>query len=309
MSDKTQGVTFQQVSKAASEMNSQGVKPTVRGVMAVTGGKTEVVSKFLRDFFEKRDIEVEKMADEMGSSNVAKLIGGEIQVLVDKRTAQLTEINERQKKLINEQIELLEEKAAECERIKEDADIAIAIANKEANDKIDKAFAKADKAIEAQKLAESESIDAKNRASNLVSNAEQKALALVDAANQRANQAEQETKSLREQVKLLSIDEAKREIEQTEFKVLQEILSKLRLDLAEQKTEAVQFKAENNALNKDVNRLELDNKDYKNQSIEFTKSQTLLIESQKKLTYLQSELAISEREREFLSHALSANKK
>jgi len=305
MADKTQGVSFKLIAKIASEMSAQGIKPTVRGVIAVTGGKTEVVSKYLRDFFNKRDAEVEKMADEMGSSNVAKLIAGEIQVIVDKRTAELSEINERQKKQINEQIELLEEKADENERIKEETENAITKINQEANIKVDNANLKVEKAIASLQLAEKSSAEEKIKAENLVSNAEEKALALVEAANQRANQSEQETKSLREQVKSLSIDEAKREIEQAEFKTLQKILDKLRIELAEQKTEVVKVGAENKAHLKDVSRLESDNKEYKQKTTELTKYQTLLIESQKTLTNLQSELAISERERESLSHALS----
>ena len=95
------GIIFEDIEKVASEMLTQGVKPTVRGVIAVTGGKTEIVSKYLRDFFEKRDLEVSKMSDEIGSSFVTKLIAGEIQLIVDRRAATLAEINARQKEQIN----------------------------------------------------------------------------------------------------------------------------------------------------------------------------------------------------------------
>ncbi len=76
MSTSNVGVTFDQVEKVASEMMAKGIKPTVRGLMQVIGGKTETVTKYLRDFNDKRDAEVSRMADELGSSEIAKLLAG-----------------------------------------------------------------------------------------------------------------------------------------------------------------------------------------------------------------------------------------
>ena len=97
MNETNRGITFEQIEKIASEMLVQGVKPTVRGVIAVSGGKTAIVSKYLRDFFEKRDNVVASMADEIGSGNIAQLIASQMQVIVEKRSAELTQINQRQK--------------------------------------------------------------------------------------------------------------------------------------------------------------------------------------------------------------------
>lgn len=308
MAEQTKGVTFEQVEKVASSMLTQGVKPTVRGIMAVTGGKTEVVSKHLRDFFEKRDTEVSKMADEIGSSSIAKLIAGEIQILVDKRTAELSEIKTRQKETINELVELLEEKEAETERIKKDSLEVIEKEEQESAEKINAANAKAEKAMTAAKQAESESEKSVQRAENLIIAAEEKAKALVDAANKRADLAEQEAASLREQVKLLSIDEAKREIEKTEFDQQKQALEQLRLEFAEQKTGLVEIAAEKRALQKDVDRLEADSKNNKHLSTELAKMQALSVEVQKQLSDVQGKLALSERERESLSSALTVYK-
>ena len=105
MNETNRGITYEQIEKIASEMLVQGVKPTVRGVIAVSGGKTAVVSKHLRDFFEKRDNIVASMADEIGSGTIAKLIASEMQIIVEKRTAELTQINKRQKEQIDEYVD------------------------------------------------------------------------------------------------------------------------------------------------------------------------------------------------------------
>lgn len=308
MSDQ-KGSTFEQVEKIASEMIIKGVKPSVRGVISVSGGKTETVSKHLRDFFDKRDAEVSKMADEIGSSNIAKLIANEIQVLVDKRTAELSEINIRQKEQIDELVELLEEKVQESQIIKKSAD-----------DDIEKANAKTEKAITAQKQAEDDKKELilktditiksiNDKADNSIKTAEEKANVLIESANEQVKQFEQETKSLREQVKQLSIDEAKREIEKAELEKQNQILEQLRIDFADQKTQLVQTMTENKSFLKDLSRLEKDNKENKKLSTELTKIQTQFVESQKQITELHSKLSLSERERESLSNALAISNK
>ena len=320
MKEQTKGTTFEQVEKIASEMLTQGVKPTVRGVISVSGGKTEVVSKHLRDFFEKRDTEVSKMADEIGSSSVAKLIASEIQLIVDKRTAQLFEVTIRQKEQINELVELLEQKAQQIEKIIIDSKEAIDTTNREtsekiekitldAQNKINKAEEKVSIAIEAQKQTETEISEIKLISQNTVQASKEQAQALVDAANKRAEQAEQEAKLLREQVKSLSIDEATRNIEKAEFEKNQQLLDSLRLEYAEQKTEIVRFTAENKALLKDTIRLESENKEYKLLDKELAKFQTQVVESQKIITELSNKLSLSERERESLTIALSQQTK
>jgi len=305
MQEKTKTISFEQIEKVASDMLTQGVKPTVRSVISVTGGKTEVVSKYLRDFFDKRDLDVSKMADEIGSSAVAKLIAGEIQLIVAKRTTQLSEINIRQKEQINELVELLEEKVVASQKIQAEALLSIEVAIKDAQLKIDKANAKAEAAIEAKRIAQTEATEIKLLSDNNIKSEQEKAKALIEVANAKANNAELESKHLREQVKELFIDEAKRDMQQTEFENMKEQLTQLQLAYAEQKTEVVKLSAEKSAIIKDTERLENDNREYKIVDKEYTKLQTQLLEYQKTITQLTNKINLSERERDSLSLALS----
>jgi hypothetical protein len=305
MGEAVKGITFEQIEKVASDMIIQGVKPTVRGIMAVTGGKTEVVSKHLRDFFEKRDNEVPKMADELGGSNIAKLIASEMQIVADRHTTELQEINLRQKEQIDELIELLNERVHDAEQAKADAAAQIEKASRDAAEKVDAATAKAEKTVIAAKQAESDSEKALLKAEGMVQSAREKAEALVEAANKNASLAQQEAVSLREQVKALSIEAAKRELEQVELEEQKKATSQLRIDLAEQKTELVRMIAENKNFQKDIDRLESENSDNKKLAVELSKTQTLYVEAQRQLMDLQNKLSLSDRERDSLATALS----
>jgi len=305
MQEKIRTISFEQIEKVASDMLTQGVKPTVRSVISVTGGKTEVVSKYLRDFFDKRDLDVSKMADEIGSGAVAKLIAGEIQLIVAKRTTQLSEINIRQKEQINELVELLEEKVAEAQKIQADALLSIEVANRDAQQKIEKANAKADTALEAKRIAQAEATEIKLLSDNNIKSEQEKAKALIEVANAKAQNAELETKHLREQVKELFIDEAKRDMQKAEFENMKAQLTQLQLAYAEQKTEVVKLSAEKSAILKDIERLESDNKEYKGIDREYVKAQTQLVEYQKTITELSNKVSLSEREIGSLSLAIS----
>ncbi len=305
MKNKTTGITFEEIEKVASGMLTQGVRPTVRGVISVTGGKTEVVSKYLRDFFAKRDLEVSKMSDEIGSSAVANLIAGEIQLIVDRRTAQLLEINARQKEQIDEYVELLEESLEESQKIKSEALLSIELANKEATKKIEKITEEVFKATELADKKIIETSEIKLLSENKIKSEQEKSIALIEVANTRTEQAIQETKVLRDQVRSLSIDEAKRDIEIAEFKNMKDQLHKLQLLYADEKTIVVKLTAEKNAITKDINRLEYDNTEFKRFEKEYIKSQIQLVEYQKQITELNNKIALSERERESLNMAIS----
>lgn len=316
MREARSGISFEVVERIASDMLMQGVKPTVRGVISVSGGKTEVVSKHLRDFFNKRDTDVAKMADEIGSSSVAKLIAGEIQIIVDKKTAELSQINTRQKEQIDEFVELLEEKVSESEKIKKEALEIVETSKKETAEKIEKITldtatkvkkieAEAKSAIEAKREIEVKIAEIELTTKNSIEASKEQASALIDVANKAAQQAEQEAKLLREQVKSLSIDEAKRDIEKAELLKTKQLFEELRLKYAELNTEVVMHASENKALLKEIARLEDENKTYKELDKELMKSQTQLIESQKNITELSSKLSLMERERESLTSALA----
>ena len=315
MAEQAAGITFDQVEKVASQMITQGVKPSVRGVIAVTGGKTENISKFLRDFFEKRQSEVNKMSDELGSSAIANLLAGEIQVVVDRKTAALQEIITAQKAELDELVELLHEKEKECvyrvEMTEAKADKAV----REAEVEIEKANERAENAetlcsdAEAKvQLAEAEAKDTvvaiEQKTDILIETARSEADSLVRAADKRADKAEQEAVSLREQVKGLSIDQAKREIEQVQYETAQKELVALRQTLSDAKTQVVQLQTQKENQDKETGRLTADLIEIKQDAKALGKTQGQLVEAQTQLSQLKNELALSERERESLALAL-----
>ncbi len=314
--EKTKGITFEEVEKIASGMLLNGIQPTVRGVRSVSGGKSEVVSRHVRDFFEKRDSEVSKMADEIGSGNIAKLIAAEIHTIVEKRTSELSLVNIRQKEQIDELVELLEEQVLVSEKstkeslelvesIKSETTLKIEKITSESLDNIKKSEEVLKAANEEKAKAIAQSAEAQLLSTNAIAASKTQAQALVDAADTRAEKAEQESKLLREQVKALSIDEAKREIEKAEHSKTRQLFEQMRLEHAERNTDLVVQQSENRSLIKDITRLEEDNKEYKQLDKDLSVSQTQLVESQKMITDLNGRLSLSERERESLTLTLS----
>jgi len=296
MEQRVKGISFQTVDKVASEMITKGVKPTVRSVIAVTGGKTEIVSKHLRDFFEKRDDEVTRMSEELGSGSIAKLIAKEMQLLIDKRTAHLLEINARQKEQIDEYVELLEENVRESEKIKDEALSNIENAKRENSQKIDKIREELSKLKEIADTKSLEASEIKLLSKNSIEAEQEKSMALLEVANKRAEEVIQENNLLREQIRTLSIDESKREIEQKEFDTLKNQFHQLQLSNAQEQTKSVKLLAEKDAISQNIERLEKDNREYKVIEKEFMKAQIELLASQKQINELNSKISLLEKE-------------
>lgn len=309
------GVTFEQVSKAATAMLTQGTKPSVRGVMQVTGGKTETVSKLLRDFNDKRNAEVLKMADELGSSKIAQLLADEVQSVVERKTASLQQMISDQKTQLDEAIELLEEKEKDCQHRIEMAEAKATQAINEANDKATKAIERVDvaelaakeasAAIEQAKQDADKAVsDIENKCALLVTNSKSEADSLVNAANRRTDKAEQESAGLREQVTLLTVDQAKREIEKAQHEKTLEQHSTTLNELADKRTLIVQLQTQEENRQSEINRLTNELVDVKADSKLLAAAQGQLVELQRQISQLQSDLSLSERERESLSVAL-----
>lgn len=309
------GVTFEQVSKAATAMLTQGTKPSVRGVMQVTGGKTETVSKLLRDFNDKRNAEVLKMADELGSSKIAQLLADEVQSVVERKTASLQQMISDQKAQLDEAIELLEEKEKDCQHRIEMAEAKATQAINEANDKATKAIERVDvaeltakeasAAIEQAKQDADKAVsDIENKCALLVTNSKSEADSLVNAANRRTDKAEQESAGLREQVTLLTVDQAKREIEKAQHEKTLEQHSTTLNELADKRTLIVQLQTQEENRQSEINRLTNELVDVKADSKLLAAAQGQLVELQRQISQLQSDLSLSERERESLSVAL-----
>lgn len=309
------GVTFDQVSKAATAMLTQGTKPSVRNVIQVTGGKTETVSKLLRDFNDKRNAEVLKMADELGSSKMAQLLADEMQCVVERKTASLQQMIFDQKSQLDEAIELLEEKEKDCQHRIEMAEAKATQLINEANEKaaialerVESAEQKATEAIalseKAKKEADKSISDNENKCDLLVTNAKSEAESLVKAANRRADKAEQECSGLREQVKLLTVDQAKREIEQAQHQKTQEQHSEALSQLASERTTVVQLRTQEESQKSEIKRLTSELIEAKSDSKQLSTAQGQLVELQRQISQLKNDLSLSERERESLSVAL-----
>lgn len=299
------GITYEQVASAAQDILGSGVKLTVRAVIKVTGGKTETVSRFLRDFNDKRDADVASMADELGSSKIAELLASEMQNVVDRKTADLKKIIERLKTDRNEVIDLLEEKENDCVRLVELAEARALTAEKQISEADQKAKS-AQSDLEAVKIDASSQIkQAQQEAESVIKSAEQKSESLVSVANERLEKAETETASLREQIKSLSIDNARFEMEREKFEQENKHNQELRLSLAESNTQNVKLESKNEAQTANIERLTADLIDYKKQASELPKVQTSLLDLERRSSSLQNKISQLESEKDSLSRALA----
>ncbi|OES24458.1 hypothetical protein [Alteromonas macleodii] len=83
--EKKKAVSFEDVENVANNMLTKGLTPSVNAIMDVTGGRRENVAGFLRDFWDKRDETTAKIADEIGSSEIGKLLAAEMHTIVLRR--------------------------------------------------------------------------------------------------------------------------------------------------------------------------------------------------------------------------------
>lgn len=116
---------------------------------------------------------------------------------------------------------------------------------------------------------------------------------MVEAANRRADR---ECVGLREQVTLLTVDKAKREIEQAQHEKTLEQHNVVLGELAQERTLTVQLQATDENRRAEVMRLTNELADIKADSKQLALAQGQLVELQKQLSQLQSELSLSERE-------------
>nr|AKN38539.1 hypothetical protein [Vibrio tasmaniensis] len=173
---------------------------------------------------------------------------------------------------------------------------------------MDSAEQKATEAIalseEVKKEADKSMSDNEQKCDLLVTNAKSEAESLVGAANRRADKAEQESASLREQVKLLTVDQAKREIEQAQHEKTQEQHIETLNQLANERTTVVQLRTQEENRQSEIERLTGELNEIKSDSKQLASAQGQLVELQRQISQLQSDLSLSERERESLSVAL-----
>lgn len=315
MSEK-KSTTFEDVQKVASQMLSQGIKPTVRDVRRLTGGRNETVAEHLNDFNKKRDAEVSKLADEIGSSEIGKLIASEIQSVLDRRTASLNEIISRQESQIEELIGILKENEKECSEQVSLAESESIKAIDDANAKVEKYQNKVNNAEQDKNIAEQQLSEIKIETKNTIASIEQKSQLLIEAAqaeskllisasNKQMEKLDTEASLLRDQVKLLSIDQAKHSLEKEQLKLVQQQLEVLRDEVADAKTKAIVLESQNASLEKDATRLNTELGETKQQARELHIAQTEAVEAQKQISQLQNDLSQSNREKDSLSRSLA----
>ena len=319
-STDSKAVTFQDVERVASDALSQGVKPTVRGIMKVIGGRTETVSDYLNAFNNKREQEQAKIADEIGTTEVGKLLAGELYNMVERKTKALNEKVDRQKEQIEELIELLGEKEADCQSRVDIAEIARDKAIQAADEKVQRMTEKLEAAENQAKEALEQVSSIENESQRRIEQAETKAQALTEAAKSEASAlvnhaekrilaAETESKNLRDKVSELTLGEAKHQLQMEQLAAANKRLDEMEEALSEAKTQVIELRSERNGLDKDVARMDKENEALKVKIERIGDAQSQLIEAQKIVSQLQRELSQSERERESLSQALAANSK
>lgn len=256
---KESSVSFDDISRVASEMLLNGIMPTVRTVINQTGGKTSSVSQFLKDFFAKREMEINSVANEIGSTNMGKILAAEVQSLVHKKTEELQQSKTSTETLLEESIGLLKDNERELELFKAKTDKELEEIKEDAINKISLANLKVAKAEKLQASHEKTMSELQESLKSSIKVAEQKASALIESADKRTLQAEQETATLRLQVKDLSIDEATRKIERTQYEKMEKALNAIILEKSDQNSVIVRLETEKEYLMKDISRLDQKN--------------------------------------------------
>lgn len=307
MAKKGEGVTYENVATVIQNMLNSGVNPSVKAIRDLSGGKTEIVSRFKNEFFDKRDMEVSMMADELGSSNIASLLADEMQMVVDRKTSALSDIVARQKEQLKEVNELMDEKESDCIHRIELAQAEAHKATQEAEARIEANHAQLVAAQDAKTNAEKQMQEAQKQANSAVEDANKRAEALVHAANIEKDKAQTNVAKLESINKSLLVDQAKHELKAADFEQNKKQLADIRVEFAESKTLLVKAETQKLGLEKDVMRLESDLSESKIISDKLSAAQAQLVELQKQLSQAQHDLAQSEREKQSLSQALSAS--
>lgn len=319
-------LNFETVEKAANNFYRMGVEPTVREVRNITSGKTETVSKHLLKVKEKRKSKILDMSETIGSSKIASLLADEIQKLIEQRTGALQQISESQELDLKELSSLIEEHAQEysqtIEKLKCEHNQAlekVEISSTQEISNITKQLEEQSKKSEQAEMDKNDALkkmellveDTKKRVDStqhdrdlVISLTEKEASALVDAAEERTNNIEQEAISLRDQVKQLSIDNAKFEVAQEQHKKTQTKLESTIELLTQERASVIKLKTQQDNHVAEVQRLSSELTEAKSATKDLAIAQGQLVELQAQISQLQTCLASVEREKETLAIAL-----
>ena len=256
---KGSGVNYNDVEKVILDMLASGTDEqliTLNAVKRLSGGRSENVAKYYHEFFTKRNNEVNSIADELGSSEIGKLIASAVRTMIERESSALSSIVEKQKNHIAELIELLEEKQSQCDHEIELAEAKSNEAINEASKQISTYKAKLDEALQHKAQADSELEAVKLDAEQQIKAAQTQADALVSASNKQLEKVEAEAQTLRNQVKELSIDEATRQLEKVALEQAQQNINDQQETIATNKTELASLRVKSTESDKTIARLE-----------------------------------------------------
>lgn len=298
-------ITYERVAEVANNMIVNNDEPSVAKVIAVTGGKRHTVMEFLRVWKERRNQDVQRLANDIGSSKIGQLIASEISIMLDKSNSASLKTIECQKLEIEEYVQTIKELEQRNEseialaRLKSDEVI------KASDEKVKQMSTQLEEAKQAKRDAEMAVKVAERKAETLIEAAGSEADKLVAAANTELDKSQSEARQLREQIKVLTIDEAKRELEKVELDRIRNELASHQTKIAELNSLLTQVQTQNESLiiEKDRNYSELQEmKVQANRAIEL---QTLLLAKEGQLGEVNSKLSQAERQVESLTRTIT----
>lgn len=298
-------ITYERVAEVANNMVTNNDEPSVAKVIAVTGGKRQTVMEFLRAWKDKRNQDVQRLASDIGSSKVGQLIASEISIMLDKSNSALLETIERQKLEIEEYTQTIKELEKRNESEISLAKIKSDDAIKVSDEKVRTMSVKLDEALQEKRDAEMLVKEAERKAQTLIEAANSEAEKLVAAANNERDKSQDEAKQLREQIKELTIDEAKRELEKAESERARDQLSETQSKIADLNTLLTQVQTQNESLTieKDRNYSEL--QEAKVQANKAMQLQTQLLTKEGQLGEVNSKLSQAEKQVESLNRTIT----
>jgi chromosome segregation ATPase len=164
---------------------------------------------------------------------------------------------------------------------------------------------KLDEALQEKRDAEMLVKEAERKAQTLIEAANSEAEKLVAAANNERDKSQDEAKQLREQIKELTIDEAKRELEKAESERARDQLSETQSKIADLNTLLTQVQTQNESLTieKDRNYSEL--QEAKVQANKAMQLQTQLLTKEGQLGEVNSKLSQAEKQVESLNRTIT----
>jgi hypothetical protein len=213
---------------------------------------------------------------------------------IDKQRLEIEEYSETIKEL-----ELRNESEISLAKSKSDEAIRVS------DEKVKVMSVKLDDAMQEKRDAQLLVEQAEQKSQSLIEAAKSESEKLVAAANTERDKSQEEAKQLREQIKTLTIDEAKRELEKVELNRAREQLLLAQSKIAEQNTLLTQVKTQNESLTieKDRNYSEL--QEVKVQAKKAIELQTTLLNKEIQISELSRDLSQSEKQIESMTRTLT----